>query len=228
MHDYATPTLSSSPAASRSSRQGLNPKVTPPYICFYHHNIEYEFNTLGGKGTFARMLADQYGVVEVGTGSLLRVHMREGTPLGKKAKAFVESGSLVPDELIISIIKQRLGEQDCREKGWVLDGFPRTGRQARALVEAGLCSGVQVVKIDVSDEIVTRRISNRRVDPVTGSVYHLLNKPPPSREIAQRLEQRKDDTETVIRKRLGIYKEHVGGRHPHRVVWHYMHACRIV
>jgi adenylate kinase len=137
---------------------------------------------------------------------MLRAAVQEGTELGKKADDFMKSGGLVPDDLVIPIVVERLKSPDCA-KGFILDGFPRTRPQAEALDVALSDAGVEldaVVLIEVPDDLIVERITGRRMDPETNAIYHLKFNPPPA-EVASRLIHRKDDTEEACRARLTKY-----------------------
>ena len=156
-----------------------------------------------GKGTQAQRLVEEKGFVQISTGDILREAVKKGTELGKKAKEYMEAGKLVPDEIIIGIIKEKLKELE--GKDIILDGFPRTIPQAKALdkmlPEVGRTLD-GVILFDVPDEEVVKRLSGRRVDPKTGKVYHIIFNPPPA---GIEVVQRDDDKEEVIRKRLEVY-----------------------
>ena len=154
-----------------------------------------------GKGTQASLIAEITGKPPVSTGDMLRSALSEGTELGVEAKAFMEAGKLVPDEVIIGLIRERLKEPDA-SKGVLFDGFPRTILQAEALEEITEVSAV--ISIEVPDDEIVDRIIGRRMDPVTGEIYHVSFKPAPI-EIHDRLVQRKDDTEETVRSRLDGY-----------------------
>jgi adenylate kinase len=161
-----------------------------------------------GKGTQCELLQDAYGVVHLSTGDMLRAAVKAGTEVGKQARSYMESGQLVPDDVIISIVKDRLAEKDCVECGWLLDGFPRTEAQAKALHSAGIVPN-KVLFLNVPDELLVERIVGRRSDPETGKIYHLRYSPPESEEIAARLTQRADDTEEKIKPRLEAFHTHM-------------------
>ncbi len=158
-----------------------------------------------GKGTQAQRLAQEKGFIQISTGDILREAVKNGTELGKKAKEYMDAGKLVPDDLIISIIKEKL--QELEGKDIILDGFPRTIPQAEALDKMlpELNRKVDaVILFEVPDELVIERLSGRRIDPKTGKVYHVkYNPPPPDVEVIQR----DDDKEEVIRKRLEVYHQ---------------------
>ncbi|NPB07841.1 MAG: adenylate kinase [Aquificae bacterium] len=156
-----------------------------------------------GKGTQAKRLAKEKGFVHISTGDLLREAVSKGTHLGKKAKEYMDRGELVPDELIIEMIKEVFPEHG----KVIFDGFPRTVAQAEALEEMLKEKGLKVdhvILFDLPDEVIVERLSGRRIDPRTGEVYHVkYNPPPPGVEVIQR----EDDRPEVIRKRLQVYRE---------------------
>lgn len=159
-----------------------------------------------GKGTQAARLVDTYKIPHISTGDMLRAAKKEGTELGLKAAAFMDAGNLVPDEVVIGMVVERIGKSDCKE-GFMLDGFPRTRPQAEALDEAMSAAGLEldvVLLIEVPDELIVERITGRRSDPETGTIYHLKFNPPPA-SVADRVVQRKDDTEEACLTRLGKY-----------------------
>ncbi|NPB06056.1 MAG: adenylate kinase [Aquificae bacterium] len=155
-----------------------------------------------GKGTQAKRLAKEKGFLHLSTGDLLREAVKKGTPLGKKAKEYMEKGELVPDELIVALIEEVLPE----EGKVILDGFPRTVKQAEALEKMLERKGKKldaVVLFEVPDEVVLERLSGRRVDPETGRVYHVKYDPPPP---GVKVVQREDDRPEVIKRRLEVYR----------------------
>jgi adenylate kinase len=153
-----------------------------------------------GKGTQCEYIAAQYGVVHLSTGDMLREAVRSGSKVGKIAKDFMNRGELVPDETMINIVNERLDQEDCKQRGWLLDGFPRTKVQAAHLHDLGIVPDL-IVFLDVPDEILIERVTGRRLDPQTGKIYHLSFQPPPA-EIVGRLEQRSDDTAEKAVRRL--------------------------
>jgi len=156
-----------------------------------------------GKGTQAEIIVEMTGKPQVSTGDMLRSAVSQGTKLGLEAKGYMESGQLVPDQVIIGLIEDRLGESDASD-GVLFDGFPRTIPQAEALSKITDVSAV--ISIEVPDEDIVNRIVGRRMDPETGEIYHVSFKPPPP-ELASRLIQRKDDNEDTVRNRLAAYHE---------------------
>ena len=157
-----------------------------------------------GKGTQAEKVADAYAIPTVSTGNMIREALKNGTEMGLKAKAFIESGALVPDDVVIGIIKERLAKDDCA-KGFILDGFPRTIPQAEALDAMGIIID-KVVDIEVPDEAITARMSGRRVCPDCGASYHIETKKPNVEGVCDRcgaeLVQRKDDKPETVADRL--------------------------
>jgi len=159
-----------------------------------------------GKGTQAVRLIERLGVPHLSTGDMLRLAVKQGTELGQKAEGFMKSGGLVPDDLVIPIVVERIQQADCAA-GFILDGFPRTRPQAEALDRALKAASVAldaVAVIEVPDEFIVERITGRRQDPVTNTIYHMKFNPPPA-EIAGRIVQRSDDTEEACRARLKKY-----------------------
>mmetsp|Transcript_34016 Transcript_34016/g.87218 ORF Transcript_34016/g.87218 Transcript_34016/m.87218 type:complete len:307 (+) Transcript_34016:59-979(+) len=162
-----------------------------------------------GKGTQCEKIKAKYGYVHISTGDILRENVKAGTELGKKAKGFMDSGALVPSELIVDLVKDRLEQPDVKEKGCLLDGFPRAPDQAQAMVDAGL-KVQRMLLIEVPDETLVERGCGRRLDPETGDIYHLKFKPPPE-DIVDRLVHRSDDQEEAIRNRLKGYHSQIDG-----------------
>ncbi len=157
-----------------------------------------------GKGTQAARLVDKLGIPHISSGDMLRAAVKEGTDLGKQADGFMKAGGLVPDEVVIGMILERVAKPDCAH-GFVLDGFPRTVPQAEALDAALIAAGVAldaVVLIEVADELILERVTGRRNDPVTGTIYHLTYDPPPA---GVAVVQRADDTAEACTKRLVKY-----------------------
>ncbi len=159
-----------------------------------------------GKGTQAARLVARYDIPHISTGDMFRAAVEAGTPMGKEADRFMKSGQLVPDAVVIGLVRERLGQSDV-SRGFMLDGFPRTVPQAEALEVALKADGIEldaVVVLEVRDDLIVNRITGRRSDPKTGAIYHLEFNPPPA-DVADRVVQRKDDTETACRKRLASY-----------------------
>lgn len=160
-----------------------------------------------GKGTQAEIISDKYNIPQVSTGNILREAMKSGTEEGLRAKAFIESGQLVPDDVVIGILKDRIAKEDCAG-GFILDGFPRTIAQAEALDRMGIEIDT-VIDIEVDDEKIARRMSGRRVCEKCGSTYHLVHKQPREEGVCDRcagaLVQRKDDKPETVLERLAVY-----------------------
>ncbi|MEJ2219260.1 MAG: adenylate kinase [Desulfobacterales bacterium] len=160
-----------------------------------------------GKGTQANLVKDKYRIPQISTGDMLRAALKEGTELGLKAKEYMDAGKLVPDDVIIGLVKERIKEPDC-ESGFLFDGFPRTIPQADAMKEAGVPIEA-VVDIDVPDEEIIKRMSGRRVHLASGRTYHIVFNPPKEEgkddETGEPLIQRDDDQEETVRKRLDVY-----------------------
>jgi len=160
-----------------------------------------------GKGTQANFIKDRYQIPQISTGDMLRAALKKGTPLGLKAKEYMDAGKLVPDEVIIGLVKERIKQADC-QKGFLFDGFPRTIPQADAMKEAAVPIDA-VVDINVPDEEIIKRMSGRRVHLASGRTYHLIFNPPkePGKDdkTGEPLIQRDDDQEETVRKRLDVY-----------------------
>ena len=156
-----------------------------------------------GKGTQAEIIVEMTGKPQISTGDMLRSAVSQGTELGLEAREYMEAGKLVPDQVIIGLIEDRLSESDA-SNGVLFDGFPRTIPQAEALSEITEVSAV--ISIEVPDEDIVDRIVGRRMDPETGEIYHVSFKPPPP-ELSNRLVQRKDDNEETVRMRLAAYHD---------------------
>lgn len=162
-----------------------------------------------GKGTQAAFLCEQYGIPQISTGDMLRAAVAARTELGNKAKAIMDAGGLVSDEIIIGLVKDRIAQPDC-EAGCLFDGFPRTIPQAQAMVDGGI-SIDHVIEIAVDDEEIVGRLSGRRVHPGSGRIYHVEHNPPQTAGVdditGEPLIQRDDDREETVRKRLAVYHE---------------------
>ena len=160
-----------------------------------------------GKGTQAEILCKKLGIPTISTGNILRAAIKEGTPTGLKAKSYIDAGKLVPDEVIIGIVHERLAQNDCKS-GYILDGVPRTIAQAEALEKAGIKFDA-VVSIEIGEEEILRRMSGRRVCEACGSSYNVEAIPPRVEGICDncggKLIQRKDDTPETVRERLKVY-----------------------
>ena len=159
-----------------------------------------------GKGTQAARLVDTYRIPHISSGDMLRAAVKDGTALGIEADRYMKAGKLVPDEVVIGMILERIARPDCAA-GFMLDGFPRTAPQAEALDGALRGAGVEldaVVLIEVPDALLEERAVGRRSDPETGTIYHLKYNPPP-RDIAPRLVHRKDDTIEAVQTRIQKY-----------------------
>jgi len=160
-----------------------------------------------GKGTQAAHVCDRYGIPQISTGEMLRAAIRAGTPLGLAAKAVMEAGQLVPDEVVLALVTERLRAPDCAS-GYLLDGFPRTVAQAEALRKGGVALD-WVLEIEVPDEAIVERMAGRRVHPASGRTYHVRFNPPrvEGRDdlTGEPLVQRDDDREETVRRRLAVY-----------------------
>ena len=167
----------------------------------------------GGKGTQAKFIEESLSIPQISTGDMLRENVKNGTPLGKEAKEFMNNGELVPDNVILNMMKKRLLEDDCAN-GYILDGFPRTIPQAEGLTS--LLSDIDqeldlVVLLDLKDDIIVQRMGGRRVHPDSGRVYHIEYNPPKVDNkddiTGEDLIIRPDDQEDTVRKRLDVYHE---------------------
>jgi adenylate kinase len=161
-----------------------------------------------GKGTQGALLAERMGVPKIATGDMLRDALRQGTTLGQEAKRYMDAGELVPDTVVLGLVREALTKPEAKG-GAIFDGYPRNVAQAESL--RGLLDEIgrridAIVYIDVPEDVIVRRMSGRRTDPETGAVYHLEHAPPPA-EIAGRLVQRPDDQEETVRNRLSVYRQ---------------------
>ena len=162
-----------------------------------------------GKGTQAAIICDKLKIPTISTGNIIRAALKSGTEMGLKAKTYMDAGQLVPDDVVIGIIKDRLAQDDC-QNGFILDGFPRTIPQAEALDASGIVID-RVIDIEVPDEKIVTRMSGRRVCEKCGSSYHLLYKKPEKEGVCTNcggtLVQRKDDHPDTVKDRLRVYHE---------------------
>ena len=162
-----------------------------------------------GKGTQAKAICEKYGIPQISTGDMLRAAVKAGTPLGLEAKAIMDAGGLVRDDIIIGLVKERITAADCAN-GFLFDGFPRTIPQAEAMRAAGVDIDF-VVEIDVPDSEIVERMSGRRVHVASGRTYHVKFNPPKVEgnddETGEDLIQREDDNEATVLKRLAVYHE---------------------
>ncbi len=160
-----------------------------------------------GKGTQAEIVSEKLNIPTISTGAIIRAAIKAGTDMGKSAQSYIERGALVPDEVVIGIIKDRLDEDDCKN-GFILDGFPRTIPQAEALDRMGIKIDA-VLELDVSDGEIVERMSGRRVCPVCGATYHTKYNPSAKGEDCDKcgaaLSIRKDDAPEVVKSRLVVY-----------------------
>lgn len=175
-----------------------------------------------GKGTQAKLVTEKYNIPQISTGDILRNSIRQETELGKKVKQIVEGGQLVPDEIVIALVQERINQPDAKN-GFLLDGFPRTVAQAQALEK--LTPIDCVIDIDVPEEEVVKRLSGRRVHPASGRTYHMLYNPPKQEGkddiTGEPLIQRPDDSEETVRKRLQVYQSQTS---PLREYYHHYQA----
>ena len=166
-----------------------------------------------GKGTQAESITEAYNLIHISTGDIFRKNMKENTPLGVKAKEYVDKGQLVPDEITIAMVEDRLSQEDVRE-GFLLDGFPRSTSQAEALDDIMMELGSKidkVINIEVDKNILVDRVVGRRICKECGATYHVRSNPPKQAGICDKcggeLYQRADDTEETVAKRISIYEE---------------------
>ncbi|APC46832.1 adenylate kinase [Virgibacillus halodenitrificans] len=166
-----------------------------------------------GKGTQAEKINDKYNIPHISTGDMFRLAIKEGTDLGKQAKEYMDQGALVPDEVTIGIVKERLSKSDCKN-GFLLDGFPRTIAQAEALQELlkELDTSIDyVIHVDVPEEKLVERLTGRRICPTCGATYHVIYNPPKVEGICDKdgsqLIQRDDDTAETVKNRLSVNME---------------------
>ena len=162
-----------------------------------------------GKGTQAAILSEKLSIPSISTGDLLRAAVRDGTPVGRQVESYMASGKLVPDEVVIAMVCERLSEEDCRN-GFILDGMPRTIAQGEALEEAGILIDA-VLSFEIADEVIEERMEGRRFCPKCGATYHITHVPPQKEGVCDKcgtaLDQREDDKPETVRRRLRLYHE---------------------
>lgn len=160
-----------------------------------------------GKGTYATAVSERYGIPHISTGDIFREEVKKGSELGRKVKKYLEAGELVPDEIVIEVVRERLKKEDCR-KGFILDGYPRTLRQAEELDK--MTSIDLVLNFYAPDEVIIERLSGRRICVKCGAIYHVKFMPPKKPGVCDKcggkIIQRKDDTPEVIKHRLEVYR----------------------
>jgi adenylate kinase len=161
-----------------------------------------------GKGTIAKMVMEKYSIPQISTGDIFRKNMKSRTELGRKAKKYIDKGELVPDEITVGMVKERLSKDDC-QKGYILDGFPRTIPQAEALEKIDRIN--KVIDFQARDDVIIQRLSGRRTCRKCGAIFHIVNIPPKVEGICDKcggdLIQRSDETEEVIKNRLEVYRK---------------------
>eukprot|EP00238_Polyblepharides_amylifera_P010858 CAMPEP_0196587178 /NCGR_PEP_ID=MMETSP1081-20130531/56662_1 /TAXON_ID=36882 /ORGANISM="Pyramimonas amylifera, Strain CCMP720" /LENGTH=227 /DNA_ID=CAMNT_0041909285 /DNA_START=436 /DNA_END=1119 /DNA_ORIENTATION=- len=160
-----------------------------------------------GKGTQCKLLCEALGLVHISAGDVLRAAASEGTEMGLRAKECMDRGVLVPTEVAVCLVKERLSKDDCK-RGWLLDGYPRSMSQYEGLSAEGVHPDL-VILLDVNDDSIVERVVGRREDPLTGRIYHLSYDPPETEEILGRCSQRSDDTEEACRTRLRVHHQNV-------------------
>ena len=162
-----------------------------------------------GKGTQAAILSEKLSIPSISTGNILRAAVRDGTPVGLQAKAYMDAGKLVPDAIVIEMVAERLAEPDC-QNGYILDGMPRTIAQGEALEQAGICFD-NVLSLEISDEEIEERMEGRRFCIACGATYHIHNAPPKVEGVCDKcggaLELRDDDKPETVKRRLKIYHD---------------------
>uniref|UniRef100_M4F8W4 adenylate kinase n=1 Tax=Brassica campestris TaxID=3711 RepID=M4F8W4_BRACM len=174
-----------------------------------------------GKGTQCELITQKYGLVHISAGDLLRAEIASGSENGRLAKEHMEKGQLVPNEIVVMMVKDRLSQTDAEQNGWLLDGYPRSSSQATALQGFGFHPDLFIV-LEVPEDILVERVVGRRLDPVTGKIYHLKYSPPETEEIAARLTQRFDDTEEKASQYLYIcfcFSRKIKGNRPKEEVF---------
>ena len=166
-----------------------------------------------GKGTQAEMIAEKYGIPHISTGDIFRANIKNGTELGKKAKAYMDAGNLVPDELTVDLVIDRVAQPDC-EKGYILDGFPRTIPQAEVFTKQLEKNGEKIdfaIDVEVPDENIINRMGGRRACPNCGATYHIKYIPPKKEGVCDacgtELVLRNDDKPETVKNRLNVYHE---------------------
>jgi len=162
-----------------------------------------------GKGTQAQFIMEKYGIPQISTGDMLRAAIKAGTELGKQAKAVIDAGQLVSDDIILGLIKERIAQDDC-DKGFLLDGFPRTIPQAEGLKEMGVAVDY-IIEFDVADSVIVERMAGRRAHLPSGRTYHMVYNPPKEEgkddETGEALVIREDDKAETVLARLGVYHD---------------------
>ena len=180
-----------------------------------------------GKGTQAEIVSEKLAIPAISTGNIIREAIKTGTEMGKSAKSYIEKGALVPDDVVIGIIKERLAEKDC-ENGFILDGFPRTVPQAEALTAMGVAIDT-VLNLEVPDDKIVTRMSGRRTCPGCGASYHIVYKPTKKEGICDKcgsaLTIRKDDDPAVVKSRLETYHKET---EPHKDYYEKMGILKTV
>jgi len=192
-----------------SSRRSCarSPRRTNVVICMAVTRVMISGAPASGKGTQCEMLSEKLGLTHISAGDLLRAEVANGTENGKTAKEYMDAGKLVPNDIIITMIKDRLAQPDA-QAGWLLDGYPRSKDQADALEEADIRPEVFLL-LEVPEDILVERVVGRRLDPETGKIYHLKYNKPENAEIEARLTQRSDDTEEKVVPRLATHNSNV-------------------
>lgn len=192
---------------------GVSPPSTPPANGTVF-GVVIAGAPASGKGTQCERIREEFGLVHLSTGDMLRAAVAAQSPIGLQAKSVMERGGLVGDDLVIGAIRERLAQPDVQEHGFLLDGFPRTAAQALALKQLGFPVHAFIL-LQVPDEFILERVTGRRVDPVTGNSYHVKFNPPHTEDVMQRLVQRKDDTEECVKPRLENFHVNIANIREH-------------
>jgi len=165
-----------------------------------------------GKGTIGDRLFEEFGIVNISTGQLLRDEIANNTPIGKEVSQLVETGQYVHEDFWLPLLKQRLAKPDCMKGGWLVDGAPRTKRHVAAFEKMGIIPN-KVILLEINQEVAVERVSCRRMDPVTGKTFHMKHFPPPNEEVTARLIQRSDDAADKAQVRYNLFLEHFADVH---------------
>lgn len=198
-------TLNSDVITTRSTSRS---RSTEPHLSTDAPKIIIGGGPASGKGTQCEIISMQFGVVHLSSGDILREAVKGDSYIGRIAQKYMDEGKLVPDDVIIEVINERLKQDDCQKRGWLLDGFPRTKYQAEALLKAKMVPDAFIV-LEVPDYILIDRVCGRRMDPLTGKIYNLKYDPPTDEAVRTRLMKRSDDDEEKIKTRILDYKAHI-------------------
>ncbi|KAL2329390.1 hypothetical protein Fmac_022817 [Flemingia macrophylla] len=203
--------ISGAPASGKGTQCHLITNKVTYFLSLRQIPYSITYSQLNCYVTYSLTISSiciQYGLVHVAAGDLLRAEIATGSENGKRAKQYMEKGQLVPDEIVVMMVKDRLLQPDSKENGWLLDGYPRSLSQATKLKGFGFEPDIFLL-LEVSEDVLVERVVGRRLDPVTGKIYHLKYSPPETEEIAARLTQRFDDTEEKVKLRLNTHHQNV-------------------